>query len=697
MKQPRWNKYESAILLEGYLEILNKKTPRKCVVQRISDQLRRMAINRGIVIDEIYRNESGISSQLLRMESAYLGYTNNLVSTLLFREIVALYKDKKPEFDKLLAEAKAMVNQEQPIEEQFMTWLYQSVSATELYTLSIACQEIEKYCVKKGIITKSLFEKIDLSTAQTIKKAIDNSDFLKSHEQQKKDIISAVQYYYAFTEKLDKSQENENSTSEAKDQLPVTLTKKPKAEQFDYILRNCFENGLALNAIRLDQFRMIYENEFGSELTEDDDSLITQLKETGCFIDGRVYPKQEPKQNKLLHEIRLAIMEALNSGIGCVYISCVMERWRKPLADCLNIYNETTLKEALLSDEMSEVYATNTVFKLGKGKVFPEKEVLRYMKDCHTPVNYGQLEETLWYLPIDAIKHALTTEASLVQVDWETYLYAPNFPASAAELEQLSHAMQEKIDLKGFLVAKDIAEIVNEDCPAISINTSGYKDWAYRNVLKYIFRDEFEFGSSVVSTKGQKLEMWQVYREYCRSYERLTLTELKQFSNEIGVQIYWDDVLSEMVRINEVEMVRKDLIHFNIDMVDHVLEELCPDDYLPIKDIKLYLHFPTVEHPWNVFLLECYLLQYSKKFTLYHVSYSDSGVYGIIVRQDSLLKNYRSVIVDMLSHRNDWRNAQEALSLIVNTGCQARRRFSGLDEVVREASLLREETQKEGK
>ena len=44
MKQPRWNKYESAILLEGYLEILNKKTPRKCVVQRISDQLRRMAI-----------------------------------------------------------------------------------------------------------------------------------------------------------------------------------------------------------------------------------------------------------------------------------------------------------------------------------------------------------------------------------------------------------------------------------------------------------------------------------------------------------------------------------------------------------------------------------------------------------------------------------------------------------------------------
>lgn len=79
------------------------------------------------------------------------------------------------------------------------------------------------------------------------------------------------------------------------------------------------------------------------------------------------------------------------------------------------------------------------------------------------------------------------------------------------------------------------------------------------------------------------------------------------------------------------------------------------------------------------------------------MSYSDSGVYGIIVRQDSLLKNYRSVIVDMLSHRNDWRNAQEALSVIVNTGCQARRRFSGLDEVVREASLLREETQKEGK
>ena len=64
MKQPRWNKYESAILLEGYLEILSQKASRKMVQKRVSSDLRHMATNRGIVIDEIYRNESGISFQL---------------------------------------------------------------------------------------------------------------------------------------------------------------------------------------------------------------------------------------------------------------------------------------------------------------------------------------------------------------------------------------------------------------------------------------------------------------------------------------------------------------------------------------------------------------------------------------------------------------------------------------------------------
>lgn len=70
-RQPRWDKYEAAILLDGYLETIRANTPKHRIVKRVSKELRQMAQNRGIVIDEVYRNENGISYQIQSMESAY--------------------------------------------------------------------------------------------------------------------------------------------------------------------------------------------------------------------------------------------------------------------------------------------------------------------------------------------------------------------------------------------------------------------------------------------------------------------------------------------------------------------------------------------------------------------------------------------------------------------------------------------------
>ena len=277
------------------------------------------------------------------------------------------------------------------------------------------------------------------------------------------------------------------------------------------------------------------------------------------------------------------------------------------MAEQLYIYNEAALRDIIIAENMSGVYATSAVFKATPEKVYPDKDVIDYMKNCHYAVGYDELQKHLWFIPLDTIKHVLVSTPSLAQVDWETYMYAPNFPASAEELRSLVGYMKKRINEKGFLVSKDIAEIIVEKCPAIAINTEGYKDWAYRNVLKYILRDYFEFGNSVVSEKGKKLEMWQLYRSFCRDHEMLSFEELKQFSNDIGVQIYWDDVFTEMVRVNSRELVRRDKVHFDVEATDRILDEVCLGDYVPLKQIGLFLHFPTIEYPWNSYLLESYL------------------------------------------------------------------------------------------
>ena len=89
-RQPQWDIYEAVILLDGYLKTVQKKEPKTHIIKRISNDLRTMAVNRGISIDSVYRNENGISYQLQSMESAFLGHKVYVPATRLFAVTVQL-------------------------------------------------------------------------------------------------------------------------------------------------------------------------------------------------------------------------------------------------------------------------------------------------------------------------------------------------------------------------------------------------------------------------------------------------------------------------------------------------------------------------------------------------------------------------------------------------------------------------------
>lgn len=111
--QPAWNQYEATLLLEGCLQI-EKGENKHQVVTRISKELRQMAINQGIVIDEIYRNENGITWQMARMGYAYKGISEyNKKPSKLFIDIVSMYKTDRNSFNGLLKQAKAMCMDEE--------------------------------------------------------------------------------------------------------------------------------------------------------------------------------------------------------------------------------------------------------------------------------------------------------------------------------------------------------------------------------------------------------------------------------------------------------------------------------------------------------------------------------------------------------------------------------------------------------
>lgn len=113
-KQPRWDIYEAVILLEGYLETLQGIQSKSQIIKRTSADLRRMAVNRGVKIDDVYRNENGISYQIQSMDSAFKGQKVYVPTTKLFTDTVTLYRADNERYQKILGEAKGMIGVDVP-------------------------------------------------------------------------------------------------------------------------------------------------------------------------------------------------------------------------------------------------------------------------------------------------------------------------------------------------------------------------------------------------------------------------------------------------------------------------------------------------------------------------------------------------------------------------------------------------------
>lgn len=82
---------EAVLMLDMLLNSLDGKLTRKEAIHQISVKLRKRAVNKGIEIDDIFRNENGITFQMSSLEFGYTGIKTKLREpTKLFGETVKL-------------------------------------------------------------------------------------------------------------------------------------------------------------------------------------------------------------------------------------------------------------------------------------------------------------------------------------------------------------------------------------------------------------------------------------------------------------------------------------------------------------------------------------------------------------------------------------------------------------------------------
>ena len=204
-KQPKWDIYEAVILLDGYLEWLNTNQPKTKIIKRISADLRRMATNRGTEIDDIYRNENGISYQIQSIDSAYKGKKVYVPATRLFEEAVELYRTDAERYIEILEEAKSMVAAKQNNKEAFLVWAASVLPAQRCKWIEKNILKMEHFAVVFKLISGSIFDITDTAMLTTIYEAAGkNKIFQIKNRKLIKNINDDFQTYMQYCSQLSK-------------------------------------------------------------------------------------------------------------------------------------------------------------------------------------------------------------------------------------------------------------------------------------------------------------------------------------------------------------------------------------------------------------------------------------------------------------------------------------------------------------
>lgn len=269
--QKQWDKYEAAILLDYYLNYLDERLSRKEAIQIVSTKLRELAKKQNVFIDDVYRNVNGITFQMHSMESAYKGYTLVKPASKLFIETVKLLREDKRQFDKLLEEAKKMIEAtEKDNRECYVNWLSQKVSPAQLSELYMSYEIIDEFCIKTKVLNQSLLQTTDIDIVKIAQKTVEqNKLFRYQYKREISKISSAMRYYITYIKQnISVKSENKSAIETgletiSKTELPMIQNEQDKSYNDE---PQAIKELLFSEISDLSYTRPIYASYFGDEI-----------------------------------------------------------------------------------------------------------------------------------------------------------------------------------------------------------------------------------------------------------------------------------------------------------------------------------------------------------------------------------------------------------------------------------------------
>ena len=282
-----------------------------------------------------------------------------------------------------------------------------------------------------------------------------------------------------------------------------------------------------------------------------------------------------------------------------------------------------------------------------------------------------------------------TNSAEFVRNQKGEYFHADIIKFSQQEIDAIRGFIQSAIADKDYMGGKELIDLIAARLPQINERYPFLTPVGLRDAIAYKLRDEFSFKGKIISTYGQDLSMTDVFAHFASTHEHFTLDQLNSLKLDLNTPIYFDPVYENSLRISADDFVSRNQARFDVDATDDAISRFCPGDYIALKEISFFGSFPDAGFPWNGFLLEHYTAAFSRKYKLLHLDFIASNPAGAIVARSSGVDDFNDVLADELAKSNIQLDAETALRYLVDKGFLARRRYTGIEQVLTKAKQQR--------
>lgn len=483
--------------------------------------------------------------------------------------------------------------------------------------------------------------------------------------------------------------------------IEITVDKKPiyvkefndfSKERFIEVLLNRFRNGMLFDSIDYDNFREVYFDLFDEKLALTDEELEVRLKICGLEYNGRLFPAEGIIDSATSEKVFAYIENTFAMGSKLLYYKAIYSDLSDILEYCYSLVDVDMFKAYLKyqADPGKYYFFDQYMSKEKNVKVDNAAEIAEFMLNAGKPLSYDEVYEGLSHISQDIIHTEIRSNPKYIMNEKEHYFHIDIFEFSSTDREKFTGLFNDEIEENGYVIWSRMYSYVAETMPAFIENNTYLSFLGIRNALSYHMNTEFAFDGNVISSITNKLDMSEVFRLYAKQNVPFTADDIYNFAKEVGTQVvYFWAIADVSVRVSNELFVAKDAVHFDIDAVDAALETYLSHGYILIKDVDSFLVFPFVGFEWNEYLLESYLLHYSKKFCLVNNGISLNNVAGAITKKDGEYTQFVDICSHAIAESDIELKKAPALEFLVDVNLLTKKSYKEIDVVLNKARQLR--------